>query len=135
MPRYEVPCCPHCGAIAPPETGFHVDLDNNQLAVDGKRVAVLTPKQAEFLYVLASYPGKPVSLDKVMRGVWGFHPPPTARNILAVYATQVRKKLRPLGLDVFSSRRGDQQTLVLARIKKEKADVVSQVQGHQHVLG
>jgi DNA-binding response OmpR family regulator len=114
------PRCPCCGSIRGPE-GLVVDLETNTLTLDGNFVKRLQPSHAELLYVLLQTPGKPVSVEKVILGIWGQDVPLTARNILSVHAARMRTLLRPLGFDVFSTRSGRGKALVLARVAAEAA--------------
>jgi len=68
-----------------------IDTSDHVATMDGQPVK-LTPKEFEFLELLARHPGKLVSQKAILRHVWG--PQAIRRSeYLRVYANQLRKKL------------------------------------------
>jgi two-component system KDP operon response regulator KdpE len=70
---------------------LEVDTERRQVRVDGHPVA-FTPKELEFLAVLARFQGKVVTHQAILRHVWG--PEAVHRTeYLRTYANQIRHKL------------------------------------------
>jgi two-component system, OmpR family, KDP operon response regulator KdpE len=72
---------------------LRVDLDKDDVSVDGKRVH-LTPHEYRILSLLARHPGKLLTHRTILREVWG----PAygdESNYLHVYVSQLRRKLGP----------------------------------------
>ena len=68
---------------------------------DGEReLPVPPPMPRAVLGLLALRPGSPVRVDEIIDGLWGDAPPESARNIVQVYVSSLRKML---GRDVISS--------------------------------
>jgi two-component system KDP operon response regulator KdpE len=67
-----------------------VDLPYHQVTVAGQRVD-LTPKEFQFLALLARHPGRVLLHRVILREVWG--PDATDTQYLRVYAGQLRRKL------------------------------------------
>src|SRR5262245_11378582 len=68
---------------------------------DGEtRIPVPSPMPRALLGLLALRPGVPVAVDEIIDGLWGDAPPESARNIIQVYVSSLR---RVLGRDVMSS--------------------------------
>jgi predicted ATPase len=68
---------------------------------DGEReLPVPSPMPRAVLGLLALRPGSPVRVDEIVDSVWGDAPPESARNIVQVYVSSLRKML---GRDVISS--------------------------------
>src|ERR1700745_1454374 len=68
---------------------------------DGEReLPVPPPMPRALLGLLALRPGSPVPVDEIIDGLWGEAPPESARNIVQVYVSSLR---RMLGRDVISS--------------------------------
>ena len=68
-----------------------VDLARHRVTVDGREVD-LTPKEFDFLALLARWPGRVLTHRAILQEVWG---PEYGRetHYLRVYASQIRKKL------------------------------------------
>lgn len=88
----------HGEAMAPPESLGRIEVGSlvidsaDRMATIGGRPCKLTPKEFEFLELLARHPGKLVSQQAILRQIWG--PQATRRSeYLRVYASQLRKKL------------------------------------------
>jgi two-component system KDP operon response regulator KdpE len=68
-----------------------VDLADHQVSVGGRRIEV-TPKEFDFLALLARHPGKVLTHRAILRSVWG--PEAEGRTeYLRTYANQLRRKL------------------------------------------
>ena len=63
-------------------------------------VPVPPPMPRALLGMLALRPGSPVPADEIIDGLWGDAPPESARNIVQVYVSSLR---RMLGRDVIGS--------------------------------
>ena len=60
---------------------------------DGRHVDLGGPKQRAALAVLALDTGHVVSTDRLIEGLWGSAPPPSALNTVQVYISRLRKAL------------------------------------------
>jgi two-component system KDP operon response regulator KdpE len=88
----------HRRASSPPEEATElcvgdlvVDLARHRVTVDGREVD-LTPKEFDFLALLARWPGRVLTHRAILQAVWG---PEYGHetHYLRVYASQIRKKL------------------------------------------
>src|SRR5207245_5388532 len=70
---------------------LQIDLPRHEVTVGGRPVE-LTPKEFDFLALLARHPGKVITHHVILEQVWG---PDATRETqyLRVYAGQLRKKL------------------------------------------
>jgi two-component system KDP operon response regulator KdpE len=68
-----------------------VDLAHHRVTVGGRRVD-LTPKEFDFLALLARYPGRVLTHRTILQEVWGPEYG-SETQYLRVYASQIRKKL------------------------------------------
>jgi two-component system KDP operon response regulator KdpE len=68
-----------------------VDLDDHGVTVAGRRID-LTPKEFDFLALLARNPGRVLTHRAILQAVWGPEYG-TETQYLRVYASQLRKKL------------------------------------------
>ena len=68
-----------------------VDLARHRVTVDGREVE-LTPKEFDFLALLARWPGRVLTHRAILQAVWG---PEYGHetHYMRVYASQIRKKL------------------------------------------
>jgi predicted ATPase/DNA-binding SARP family transcriptional activator len=57
--------------------------------------SLAAPKHLRLLAALAIRPGESFSSDALIDAVWGTAPPPSARKLLQVYVSQLRKHLSP----------------------------------------
>jgi two-component system KDP operon response regulator KdpE len=71
---------------------LRVDLARHQVRVDARDVE-LTPKEFDFLALLARYPGRVLTHRTILQEVWG-RQYGTETQYLRVYASQLRKKLQ-----------------------------------------
>jgi predicted ATPase/DNA-binding SARP family transcriptional activator len=74
-----------------------------ELCDGDKELPVPPPLQRAVLGLLALRPGSPVGMDEIIDGLWGDAPPESARNIVQVYISSLRKLL---GRDVINSGSG-----------------------------
>jgi two-component system KDP operon response regulator KdpE len=70
---------------------LHIDLFRHRVEV-GDRIVELTPKEFDFLAVLARWPGRVLTHRTILQEVWGPEYG-TETQYLRVYASQLRKKL------------------------------------------
>ena len=71
-----------------------------ELRDDAGELQVPRPMPRALLGLLALRAGSPVRADEIIDGLWGDSPPESARNIVQVYVSSLRKVLGP---DVLSS--------------------------------
>lgn len=64
-----------------------------EVVADGASVRLRAPKQRRLLAALVVAQGTPLSTDALVDAVWGDSPPPSARKLLQVYTSQLRKVL------------------------------------------
>jgi DNA-binding SARP family transcriptional activator len=60
---------------------------------DGRPVVLRSPKDRALLVLLLLHRGEVVSAERLIDGVWGEHPPPTAAKSLQVRVSRLRKAL------------------------------------------
>lgn len=65
------------------------------MSVDGGEIALGFPKQRLLLAALLAEAGRPIRTAQLVHRLWGSAPPPTARNGLYTYITQLRCTLAP----------------------------------------
>lgn len=90
--------CPCCGQGVIVNRPL-INLDLNVISFNG-RIAVLTGREAEIVFVLAREMPHSVSHAKLEDAVWGPHRGLMARNLVSVMMTHVRPKLVPLNLRI-----------------------------------
>jgi predicted ATPase/DNA-binding SARP family transcriptional activator len=64
-----------------------------ELSKDETRLPVPPPMPRALLGLLALRPGSPVPADEITDGLWGDAPPESARNVVQVYVSSLRKTL------------------------------------------
>jgi ABC-type transport system substrate-binding protein/DNA-binding SARP family transcriptional activator len=64
-----------------------------QVTADGAPIEIRRPKERALLTVLAASVGSAVSSDRLIDGIWGEHPPPTAIKALRNYIHHLRSLL------------------------------------------
>ena len=77
----------------------HVELD-------GRAVRLDAAKQRAVLVVLALHAGRAVCVDRVIDDVWGDCPPASARKMVQLYVSQLRRLLGPGASTVMTEGRG-----------------------------
>jgi DNA-binding SARP family transcriptional activator len=75
-----------------------------ELRDGGRELPVPPPMPRALLSLLAMRPGSPVPVNEIIDCLWGIAPPESARNIVQVYVSSLR---RILGREVISSGRAD----------------------------
>ena len=73
------------------------------VSVDGRDVTPTAAKQRALLICLVLDSGRTVSTDRLVEAVWGTDAPPSARNLLTVYVSQLRQAI---GADAIETRAG-----------------------------
>jgi predicted ATPase/DNA-binding SARP family transcriptional activator len=74
-----------------------------EVSVDGRDITPTAAKQRALLICLLLDRGRAVSADRLVEAVWGTHAPASARNLLTVYVSQLR---RAIGADTIETRAG-----------------------------
>ena len=64
---------------------------------DGRPIKLGAAKQRALLAILLLHANRVVSRDRLIDGLWGEQPPPTASTALRVYVSELRKALAPPG--------------------------------------
>ena len=80
--------------------------------VDGRPIALGTPKQRAVLAMLALRVGHTVSADRLAEGLWGEHPPPSAPKMVQLYVSHLRRLLDGNGAEIVTHGRGYELRLV-----------------------
>ena len=62
-----------------------------EASLDGRAVPLGGAKQRALLAMLALHPNAPVSVDRLIEGLWGERPPPSASKSIQIYVSQLRK--------------------------------------------
>ncbi|NNF87257.1 MAG: AAA family ATPase [Acidimicrobiia bacterium] len=66
-----------------------------EVIAEGQPLALGPPKQRAVLALLLIHNGEVVSTDRLLDGIWGESPPPSARQALRLYISQLRRILQP----------------------------------------
>lgn len=90
--------CPCCGQAIPENTSFRFD-DAGFVVVDG-RFARLSEQEAEILGQLHSAQGRTVSRETLHNGLYQVHADETEMKIVDVLICKIRRKLKPLDLNI-----------------------------------
>lgn len=80
---------------------MQLDMDSYEVKVRGSSV-LLTKKEVEILYTLASYPGKVFSRDNLLQSLWGYDYEGDTRTV-DTHIKRLRAKLEahePLGFEI-----------------------------------
>lgn len=97
--------CPCCGNPVSPADTLLVSLVTNRIFFEGG-VAQVTGKCAELALVLSDAMPLPVDKDRLVSRLWGIREPASDPYVaLRVYASKLRKQVKPLGLTIENSRR------------------------------
>ena len=73
---------------------------------DDGLVALGAPKQRALLAMLALQVGRPVSVDRLLAGLWGEHPPSSAPKMVQQYVSELRRLLDGDGAGILTRGRG-----------------------------
>ena len=68
-----------------------------EVVADGEALALGPPQQRLVLGLLLLHAGEVVSTDRLLDGIWGATPPPTALQALRLYISRLRRILQPAG--------------------------------------
>jgi predicted ATPase/DNA-binding SARP family transcriptional activator len=99
----------------------------------GRELTLGSPKERALLAILLLNAGEVVSRERLIDGIWGDSPPPTAGRALNVHVSQLRKSLARNGCDAIATRpRGytlnvDREQLDAARFEQLVADARARV--------
>jgi DNA-binding SARP family transcriptional activator len=86
-----------------------------KLSSDDGGVALGGPKPRALLAMLALDAGSTVSADRLIDGLWGDEPPPTAAKMVQLYVSQLRKAMAANGEGGAIATRGRGYELQLGR--------------------
>src|SRR2546423_7703189 len=93
-PRFSLGiAAPSQDAKAAPQSARRMELrvlGPLELVAHGVPVPLRAPKQRRLLAALLVAQGRPLSADALVDAVWGESPPPSARKLVQVYASQLR---------------------------------------------
>jgi class 3 adenylate cyclase len=77
-----------------------------EATVDGHPVVLGTREQRAVLAMLALRTNAPVSTDRLIEGLWGDQPPPSAQQKVQLYVSQLRELLEGDGAEILTRDRG-----------------------------
>jgi DNA-binding SARP family transcriptional activator/DNA-binding beta-propeller fold protein YncE len=78
--------------VSPPVIEYRI-LGPLEVSVGERRVPLGGRRQRALLAILLLTPGEVVSAERLAEGIWGDHPPPSARHLVQVYVSQLRSAL------------------------------------------
>jgi DNA-binding SARP family transcriptional activator len=90
-----------------------------EASVDGRSLKLAGPQQRAVLAMLALHANEPVTTDRLIDGLWGDSPPPTAPKMIQIYVSQLRKLLAAASAEIVT--RGGGYEL---RIDPDQVDAV-----------
>jgi peptide/nickel transport system substrate-binding protein len=77
-----------------------------EVVSDGQLLDLGAKKQRALLAMLALDPNRPVAIDRIIDGLWGEEPPPSAAKLVQVYVSGLRKVLRGSAVEIVTHGRG-----------------------------
>src|SRR3954447_19713311 len=77
-----------------------------EVSLDGRAVRLGGAKQRALLAMLALHPNAPVSVDRLIDGLWGERPPASAPKSIQIYVSQLRKLINGDGAEIVTRGRG-----------------------------
>jgi DNA-binding SARP family transcriptional activator len=77
-----------------------------EATIDGRPVSLGPKKQRSLLAVLALHANETVSVDRLVDALWGERPPATARKMLQLYVSQLRRLLSEDSAQIVTQGRG-----------------------------
>src|SRR4051794_26577495 len=77
-----------------------------EASLDGRTVPLGGAKQRALLAMLALHPNAPVSVDRLIEGLWGERPPASASKSIQIYVSQLRKLINGDGAEIVTRGRG-----------------------------
>jgi DNA-binding SARP family transcriptional activator/ABC-type branched-subunit amino acid transport system substrate-binding protein/DNA-binding beta-propeller fold protein YncE len=90
-----------------------------EVLVGGEPVALKGEKQRELVAILAIHANEIVSTDRLIDGLWGQDPPPTALKTLHAHVSRLRAALGPAGRALETTGRGYRLRLDEGRLDSE----------------
>ena len=94
--------CPCCGQVTAPTTAVVVDLNENVLRYAGHSLKLVC-RLAEVAHILARRMPATVPMGDIIVKMWGGSEAAYADTNVKVAITQLRKTLRPIGLDIINT--------------------------------
>jgi DNA-binding SARP family transcriptional activator len=91
-------------------------LGSIHLRLDGGEVALGAPKLRSVLAMLALRANEPVSMDRLIEGLWGEDPPASAGKMVQLYVSQLRKVLAGDDAEILTRGRGYELRLPADRV-------------------
>jgi predicted ATPase/DNA-binding SARP family transcriptional activator len=91
-------------------------LGSVELRLDGGDVAIGAPKQRSVLAMLALRANEPVSMDRLIVGLWGEDPPSSAAKMVQLYVSELRKVLHADDAEILTRGRGYELQLPADRV-------------------
>ena len=92
------PCCPLCGG-ALPDDGLFISPDHG-LVVRGNARAQLTISEMDIFALLHRRRPRVVTVDAIMDALYHLRAKEPGANIVPVFISRMRPRLRPLGLHI-----------------------------------
>lgn len=93
--------CPCCGSALGPDKKIRVSLETNTISVGWSPLQItVAPALAELADILVSCMPRVATTEHIDSGLWGGNPPGALRKARHVYASQLRKAIAPLGLEI-----------------------------------
>lgn len=93
--------CPCCGTDFSEADRPLVSLDTNRIMAGGE-IVQLSPTEAEFASILLKAMPLGVERERIIARLWGAAPINDPEKALHVYATKLRKRLKPIGVGIRS---------------------------------
>ena len=101
-----------------------------EATVDGRRIELGATKQRAVLAMLALRVNRSVSVDRLVEGVWGEHPPESAPKMVQHYISQLRKLLAGDGAAIVTHGRGYELQLAADSVDAERFEHLIAAAGH-----
>ncbi len=77
-----------------------------EATIDGRPISLGPKKQRGLLAVLALHANETVSVDRLVDALWGDRPPATARKMVQLYVSQLRRLLAADSAQIVTQGRG-----------------------------
>jgi YVTN family beta-propeller protein len=81
-------------------------LGLTEASLGGRAVRLGGAKQRALLAMLALHPNTPVSVDRLIEGLWGERPPASASKSIQIYVSQLRKLIKGDDAEIVTRGRG-----------------------------
>ena len=92
-----------------------------EVRVDGRSVPLGGAKQRAVLGLLLLHPDEVVAIDRLVDGVWGEEPPPSAAHTVEGYVSRLRRAIEPHGPSIMRQGGGYRLDLAGARLDAREA--------------